>query len=618
MIFAPVVLTLAMLSIPARGAAPKKTEKADSGRAAAEKALRAEVSGEINRRDKLVEALRELPDSPFLRWQAGFVRAGKMWSSYDEPRSPDTLSTVRDEYKSRRRDAQQTFAGQIELANWCKKQGLTDQERAHLSAALPLSPSLSHADIRYRLGWRRVGDTWLSPDELREWQRLVQMTGESLKRWTPKLTHVSKGLSGSPRQRAAALTALKEITDPLAVSAIEIGLAGGSEVVALPAIDALRQIDTPLSTVALAKQAVFSQSPEVRNSASAALKSRRRDDFVPALMSLLASPIEMRATTPTVELRAGGPRSRLSWQFALVVSYVLFRETGDQFQVATLQTTNYQINERVNGQVITPNHDPAGLQGLMLKLDLGRLDALRTSFEQIRLRERTIDEINQQTALLNGRIGAVLAAISGKDPSSSPQVWWDWWRAESDTQLAGEKTTYYVAEEDFVGNPQSGYVINLDCLAAGTPVWTDAGLVPIETIAVGDLILAQDIETGELAYKPVLRTTLRPPKELCTIRFSEESVVSTAGHRFWDSGTGWVKVRDLAPQTLLHTVTGNAPVWTAKKGETAQTYNLLVADFHTFFVGQTGILSQDVLTPRGTDCVVPGLPRANAVAASGK
>ena len=52
----------------------------------------------------------------------------------------------------------------------------------------------------------------------------------------------------------------------------------------------------------------------------------------------------------------------------------------------------------------------------------------------------------------------------------------------------------------------------------------------------------------------------------------------------------------------------------SKKGETAQTYNLVVADYHTYFVGKTGILSHDVLTPRGTNCLVPGLSRANAVA----
>ena len=32
-----------------------------------------------------------------------------------------------------------------------------------------------------------------------------------------------------------------------------------------------------------------------------------------------------------------------------------------------------------------------------------------------------------------------------------------------------------------------------------------------EEIRIGDRVLAQDVETGELAYKPVLQTTIRPP-----------------------------------------------------------------------------------------------------------
>jgi hypothetical protein len=94
-----------------------------------------------------------------------------------------------------------------------------------------------------------------------------------------------------------------------------------------------------------------------------------------------------------------------------------------------------------------------------------------------------------------------------------------------------------------------------------------------------------------------------------TLRFTGETLVCTGGHRLWVSGTGWVKARDLVPQTLLHTVTGNTPVSIVKSGESAETYNLVVGDFHTYFVGNTGLLSQDVLIPRATNKVVPGLEK---------
>jgi len=49
-----------------------------------------------------------------------------------------------------------------------------------------------------------------------------------------------------------------------------------------------------------------------------------------------------------------------------------------------------------------------------------------------------------------------------------------------------------------------------ECFVAGTPVWTVSGPVAIEKIRVGDLVLSQALDTGELAFQPVLQTTQRP------------------------------------------------------------------------------------------------------------
>src|SRR5262249_60434277 len=112
----------------------------------------------------------------------------------------------------------------------------------------------------------------------------------------------------------------------------------------------------------------------------------------------------------------------------------------------------------------------------------------------------------------------------------------------------------------------------------------------IEPTQAGARVRAKDAEPGERAYTPCWRPTVRPPKELTTLRFGDETIVCTGGHRFWNSGSGWIKARDLTPQTLLHTVTGNTPVWSAKKGNTAKTYNLVVADLHTYFFATTALL----------------------------
>jgi hypothetical protein len=294
----------------------------------------------------------------------------------------------------------------------------------------------------------------------------------------------------------------------------------------------------------------------------------------------------------------------------LVFDYIIARETDDQFQVALLSTFDFRLNEVLRLSVVSFDDPP--LPQAKVQREINDLERSKTA--DLYEREKLVKAENERGEELNNRIIRVLAAVSGRNADGEVSNWWQWWADYTDTQRLGDKRVVTVTEEtEVVGDP-SIWFYRISCFAAGTPVWTDSGLVPIEKLAIGDRVLAKDTETGELAYKTVLRTTVRPPKELTTLRFGDETIVCTGGHRFWSSGEGWVKARDLTPQTLLHTVTRNTPVWSANKGQTAETYNLVVADFHTYFVGKTGLLCQDLLIPRGTNSVVPGLARANAAA----
>ena len=69
----------------------------------------------------------------------------------------------------------------------------------------------------------------------------------------------------------------------------------------------------------------------------------------------------------------------------------------------------------------------------------------------------------------------------------------------------------------------------LSCLAAGTPILTDAGPVAVEKIKVGDRVLSQDAETGELAYKPVLHTTVRLNAELVKLELFDGTITCSVG-----------------------------------------------------------------------------------------
>ena len=148
------------------------------------------------------------------------------------------------------------------------------------------------------------------------------------------------------------------------------------------------------------------------------------------------------------------------------------------------------------------------------------------------------------------------------------------------------------------------------CFAAGTPVWTTEGPRPIEHIAVGNLVLAQDPATGELAYKAVVRTTVAPPADLVTVIAGEDRLVCTSGHCFWVPGHGWVHASKLDAPMPLHKVAGAATVSQVGRGPKEAAYNLVVADFNTYFVGKEKLLVHNVTLPGPTTAEVPGAENA--------
>jgi hypothetical protein len=150
------------------------------------------------------------------------------------------------------------------------------------------------------------------------------------------------------------------------------------------------------------------------------------------------------------------------------------------------------------------------------------------------------------------------------------------------------------------------------CFAPGTVVWTQSGRLPIETIKAGDRVLAQNVETGELAYKPVLAATVRRPGPRIKIGLGRESITATPSHPFWVDGKNWQLTKQLEVGCRLHSLSGAAPVESLETVETdpsraGYSYNLIVADFNSYFVGEQGILVHDNTPRRPTSAVVPGL-----------
>ena len=105
-------------------------------------------------------------------------------------------------------------------------------------------------------------------------------------------------------------------------------------------------------------------------------------------------------------------------------------------------------------------------------------------------------------------------------------------------------------------------------------------------------------------------TTVRPAAPLMKIDLGLDAgrgvIRTSGGHLFWQSGQGWAKARDLKAGAALHTAQGIVNVRQADRVESEPTYNLVVADFHSYFVGENLVLSHDNTIREQTDAVVPG------------
>jgi hypothetical protein len=135
------------------------------------------------------------------------------------------------------------------------------------------------------------------------------------------------------------------------------------------------------------------------------------------------------------------------------------------------------------------------------------------------------------------------------------------------------------------------------CFVAGTLVETEEGLRPIEEIKIGDKVLARDVKTGETALKAVTDLIRRHARTIWEVVLTgPESEAArfetTDDHPWWIAGQGWKKTAELAAGMAVVTKDGRGMIVASvvETGRTDATYNLTVADFETYFVGQQRVL----------------------------
>ena len=163
------------------------------------------------------------------------------------------------------------------------------------------------------------------------------------------------------------------------------------------------------------------------------------------------------------------------------------------------------------------------------------------------------------------------------------------------TETAEKDTAESAAQKPAAQKPAARKPAARCCFAAGTMISTDDGLRPIETMKVGDLVLSKDAVTGKTAPKPVLRIIELHNRDIYRLSFeskhgdvvSKSAIKTTDDHPWRTSDNKWVATSELKVGDLIQTLSGDlvSVVSIEDTGHVEPTYNLEVADFHTYFVG---------------------------------
>ena len=479
--------------------------------------------------------------------------------------------------------------------------------------------------------------------------------------------------NSNPNRREVARQQLAAVQDAAAVPALELVFCGDSEPMARAGVNQLAAMSVADASLALARQALFSPWEPVRKAAVDKLKNRNRETYVPELLSATASPTQSRIDLfqdPAGRLlyrhafyQPGQQRDELvvldtmydnNFNFAPYVSStsvtpatprLLIFDDGTRATLlpnGTVQPNGPQTaysramiaqiarnpgpaRDLLTGFMVTKYVPAAPHAGAIVVNPAAQAQAQAEAgiAATAQTREQAVARQNLQTAALNAAICELLTAVTGENLPQTPEDWSEWWADADEVYVPGDKpleTTYVQTEQSTqqtipvrmraVMAPTLGAgPVHFSCLTAGTPIWTDAGPVAVEKIKVGDRVLAQHPETGELAYKPVLHTTVRLNAELVKLELTDDTVTCSVGHGFWIAGKGWVKARDIQPEMNFHGAVGTTPSRRSQPAGVGPVYNLIVADFHSYFVGKAMIYSHDITARKPSDLPVPGLTR---------
>ncbi len=556
-----------------------------------------------------------------MRWHSGELLVGKQWQPVDKLQAA-TIDERCARYEKERGGQVLTLDQHQKLAKWCRQNSLRDQARAHWFAVLDINPH--DLDAKKGLEYVEMGSRLLSPEEVASLEQKNKAEFEALKRWIPRISDLVKGIqSTDSKRRLKAIQEIREINDPTVVSAIGFAINHVDTNTLMHLLRVVGRFRMPEACYLLASVAITDPSTETGTIAMQMLRDYPLEFYVPDLLDLMTSEYQLKQ------------RASFSANGSFILHLVQSRELRRKYDVTQfnrLMAGSEIANPRFSGSEVifaTNGSIPSIInQSSSIRNPVANSIIGSEGKRHVEQSESNIENLNHAIRALQGRIAEVLRGVTQQKIGDDAKDWWDWWDRHEELYSSQEKMIDYsfyhdvsvayiesksaYSTQDLSNNPQVNELrirrFRMSCLVAGTPIQTQSGLRPVESIRVGDLVVAQNIQSGEIQFRPVLRTTVRPPAKTYNIALvNGEKIQATLGHRWWVIGQGWVKTKDLKEGMSMRTDSGYATIESLKDADAAVTYNLLVDQDHTYFVGQSRVLSFDASEAIPTFYKVPGL-----------
>jgi hypothetical protein len=583
-------------------------------------ALENELAGDNQRRDALLrQALDQSPNDASANWQLGRLCVQGAWRSPAEVQRSAQQDQRLAQYRRLRDAAQRTVADQAALARWCRKNRLEDEQRLHWLIVLQLQPDNAEAICALRL--KPYLGTLMTPAQIEQVKKQIREIARAADRWRPLVAQWrSAAEHGDAALPSAVRQELVEISGTAGMLGVERALvheAGAKRqgrayrAMVLAMMPALGENPSPAAAEALARYAVFADFDDVRAAAVAGLQRHPLDHYAMLLLSGLQSPIDDARAV------AYGPFGVVCCAYQegaladLDFSYTLATPTLFRFDDGSVGDFRAAAGRGV-GMFAAQD---APLVGAIEVANAQRNEQAASDFLD------AVRRANEAGRQRNVRITAALRQLTGLDLGDAPLKWWKWWWQDYNemyhVRSAGESEPYDQPPKPVYNCRVWREYVSLvpcSCFAPGTKVWTLTGRQPIEKIKIGDRVLAQDVDSGELAYKPVLAVTTRPPGPWVRLGLGTEALTTTPSHPFWVPGQGWRMAKQLEAGSRVHALSGGVPVENvetlkADPLNAGLAYNLIVADYSSYFVGDRGILVHDNTPRMPTAAILPGLAR---------